>query len=1188
MKKNYRYIYSLMVFIAAMLLSGGCMDHLSGTDYNPTERVSFKASLGAQGDALSTKGMVGSLGWEEEDWVLDADAATKATLYNTLNDAEDAGVYGYIYNGEWSKTVEPLTGLVDGQKYNFDGDELNAESPVRWKVIEDGVAEGSKFRALVYAPKDAVTPSLEVPAEGGNPATGAPVISIDDVLAHQKDIIVAEKETVINSETKAHRNITLEFEHIFTAIEFEKGFDCTITGISISGPLVISGDYVVGKGWINTDVSSSTIDLDLSEETILMMPQKMPLDDENVDGDDKEIKLTVKYKESGSDEEKTLSAKLNGVEWKQGKKITYTLKKGDKQYVYLDLAAGNITITGNHYVGYVYGSDEKSHIVEGDLGTDQEYYVYQSNTKIKSGGDNNQYKESNYKINNSNESVVTLPSYPPVEYNDQLWSEYIVNNTKTLEIIEAWDDKVGAGQASQQYINSDKVNGDGAEGAVRDAGREATKNRIHITGNIGSGRTDNTVRLTIDNIYSSYQQRGSTPVRNRTKGGISFLPAQDGSNSILVINIVGDNRLGCVHYQNWKNSKFNWLKFEGSGSLTVGDTDYYSDGTYGSNRSCSVIGGQDQAQSSTDQAKLQEDVYNIEFNSGVIYAGAGTSACTAIGGGGNGDTNIIINGGTITAVTSSTGTAIGGGSGLQQPGGIGNVKITGGNVYAYNFGNKTDPPIPSAAIGAAGSRDAKGGSCNIDISGGYVYAYAAKGTAIGGGSSAEKIAGTGTINISGGTVIAKTGDKNSVGIGGGCAFTNTSGSSEQGGAAVITITEDPVIRTGSIGGGTAGSDSEGKIGSANITISGGDIQAQFVLADSDGNTFNMSGGLIRNVNTSDSEYYCVQPNGGAVYMEKGSFIMSDDAVIRRTSSVKGGAVYIKGGNFKMEGGTIEECKADTDGGAVYLEGGSVTINGGTVQGNVAYNGNGGAISVLGGDFTMTGGAIQENAAFNKDNGTKGNGGGIYVAPAKGSSSKIGVLLYEGIIQYNSSDRYGGGVCVDMSGNDSADLTVTVGEGVVTPATQNMSITSNNSLVKGGGLYVRGAKAQVTLNDGYVSKNQTSPYEPNPDITVDDGLVKLNNEGITTQVTVVFNDNRKYLTKGEYGDNKVTQFLVTAALSNYVAPFPADYKINDYYDTFTGWNTKRDGTGNKLEDADKVKDGIQVSFKESIEWFAQWE
>lgn len=1182
MKRIYRYIYSLMAFMAAMLLSGGCMDHLSGTDYNPTERVSFKASLGAQGDALSTKGMVGSLSWEEEDWVLDADAATKATLYNTLNDAEDAGVYGYIYNGAWGETVEPLTGLVDGQKYNFDGDELNAESPVRWKVIEDGVADGSKFRALVYAPKGAVTPSLEVPAEGVNPATGAPVISIDNVLAHQKDIIVAEKETVINSETKAHRNITLEFEHIFTAIEFKKGFECTITGISISGPLVIGGDYVVGEGWKkeNSKKSSSTIDLDLSEETILMMPQEMSLDDE-------EIKLTVKYKEEDSDEDQFLSAKLNGIEWKQGKKITYTLKKGNKQYVYLDLAAGDIIITGKHYVGYVFDGNGDPYKLDDYLEEYQEYYVYQSNTQ-KYGGDKNQYKDSNYRINNSNESVVTLPSYPPVEYNDQLWSEYIVNNTDTQAIIAAWDNAAGAGQATASDAKAKAPNGTKAAGAVRNAGREATKNRIHITGNIGSGRTDNTVRLTIDNIYSSYQQRGSTPVRNRTEGGISFLPEQDNSsNSILVINIVGDNRLGCVHYQNWRNDKLNWLKFEGSGSLTVGDTDYYSDGTYGSNRSCSVIGGQDQAQSSSDKSKLKEDVYNIEFNSGVIYAGAGTSACTAIGGGGNGDTNIIINGGTITAVTSSTGTAIGGGSGLQQPGGIGNVTITGGNVYAYNFGNKTTPPIPSAAIGAAGSRDAKGGNCKIDISGGYVYAYAAKGTAIGGGSSAEEIAGTGTINIRGGTVIAKTGVNTSVGIGGGCAFTNMSGSSKQGGAAVITITGDPVIRTGSIGGGTAGSDSEGKIGSATINISGGDIQAQFVLADSDGNTFNMSGGLIRNVNTSDSEYYCVQPNGGAVYMEKGSFTMSDDAVIRRTSSVKGGAVYIKGGDFTMTGGTIEECKADTDGGAVYLEGGSVTINGGTVQGNVAYNGNGGAISVLGGDFTMTGGAIQENAAFNKDNGTKGNGGGIYVAPAQGSSSDISVSLEKGTIKYNSSDRYGGGVCVDMSGNDSADLTVTVGKGIVNPATTNMSITENNSLVKGGGLYVRGAKAQVTLNDGYVSKNQTSPYEPNPDITVDDGLVKLNNEGITTQVTVVFNDNRNYLTQGKEKDQTVTQFLVTAALSNHVAPFPADYKINDYYDDFTGWNTKRDGTGITLEDADKNKDGFQVSYKESIEWFAQW-
>ena len=64
---------------------------------------------------------------------------------------------------------------------------------------------------------------------------------------------------------------------------------------------------------------------------------------------------------------------------------------------------------------------------------------------------------------------------------------------------------------------------------------------------------------------------------------------------------------------------------------------------------------------------------------------------------------VTINGGTVTAVAHTTGTAIGGGIGFSSAGGPGYVTITGGNIYAYNLENPHG--IPSAAIGGAGSRD---------------------------------------------------------------------------------------------------------------------------------------------------------------------------------------------------------------------------------------------------------------------------------------------------------------------------------------------------------------------------------------------------------------------------------------------------------------------------------------------------
>ena len=70
---------------------------------------------------------------------------------------------------------------------------------------------------------------------------------------------------------------------------------------------------------------------------------------------------------------------------------------------------------------------------------------------------------------------------------------------------------------------------------------------------------------------------------------------------------------------------------------------------------------------------------------------------TAIGAGGNGYGQVTISGGRVTAVSTTAGTAIGGGMGHNANGGPGNVTITGGNIYAYNFANRWG--IASAAIG---------------------------------------------------------------------------------------------------------------------------------------------------------------------------------------------------------------------------------------------------------------------------------------------------------------------------------------------------------------------------------------------------------------------------------------------------------------------------------------------------------
>lgn len=1190
MRRTVRHIFSALAVLAVMCVCDGCVEHLEETVYLPTDYVSFKASLNGNGNALPVKGVTDCMDFEEEEWILEADAvtATKAELSSYLTGS--AGVYGYVYEGEWK--ADGCAPVINRSKYSFDGDELNAESPIRWSEVDGEASGGWKFRAFAYAPYDEVVPTFQTlgpPAAQDSPEVGpkgAPVIVIPDVMEkdddkylYQTDIIVADTVLTVLDDNSHRKEIPLDFEHIFTAIKFEKGFECEITGITISG-VKTGGEYVIGTGWTETKTSNiSLTDSDIAN-TILMIPQQIPVDDPTTDEDN--VTITVYYTDASGDH--TLSAGLNGVEWKQGKKITYTLRN-ERKYIYLDLAAGNVLINGNSYDGYVFvtGSPNK-HRVIGTRSENQEYYIYQSCvTDVNKNSPNYLVGWSGFNdTNHHGTGTLTLPSYPPVKHNGKLWSDYITNNTNVLDVIHAWDNEAGAGKAELEDAKLNSANGSGAAGAVRDAGREATKNSIHISGNIGD------VRMIIDNIYSSYQERtpyaeNDPPVRRRTKGGISFLPDQNSGNSTLTIHIVGDNRLGCVNYQNYKSKAKNSLVFEGSGSLTVGDTDYYIDPSgYGSNRSCSVIGGKDLPTS-------EEKVYNIIFNSGVIYAGATTSSCTAIGGGGNADAIVVINGGTITAVANTAGTAIGGGAGGTSSGGNGNVTITNGNVYAYNL---KDKGVPSSAIGAAGSTEQPGGSGVVTISGGYVYAQSNNGTAIGGGSSEKRYGGKGEINIKGGTVIAKS-NGHGTGIGGGSSYTSgysaNSGESKNGGDAEIHISGNPVIRTGSIGGGTPGQgaldERGGQIGSAQIYVEGGDIQAQFVMANSPNNIFDMSGGVIRNSSTSDQEYYCIQPNGGAVYMEKGTFTMRG-GIIKDCSAdmndAKGGAVYIKGDastEFEMTGGIIENCKAASDGGAVYLEGGTVTISGGTIQGNVATDGNGGAISIMGGNFTLNGiGAlVTQNAAFSTSGVATGSGGGIYVAPAQNSSNDIKVQLLKGNITSNSSARNGGGICVDMGTNATAELNVTVGESSGGEATNAMNISANNAQGEGGGIYVNGAHAAVTLYDGYVKDNGTSSYQVNPDISVDGGVVTLMKPGITTQVTVKFSDNAQYYIPGTSADETKEQHVVAASSCKLDAN---TFSLDGY--KFAGWNTRRDGRG------ESYTDGQVTALDEDITLYARWE
>ena len=93
-------------------------------------------------------------------------------------------------------------------------------------------------------------------------------------------------------------------------------------------------------------------------------------------------------------------------------------------------------------------------------------------------------------------------------------------------------------------------------------------------------------------------------------------------------------------------------------------------------------------------------------------------------------------------------------------------------------------------------------------------------------------------------------------------------------------------------------------------------------------------------------------------------------------------------------------------------------------------------------------------------------------------------------------------------NTENAATVTVGadgQGA-TESDANPKISGNMAMMSGGGLYVRGTNANVTINSGMIAQNKVSAYVKNQDVANEMGGVTLN-AGLVTHVVVTFNGNQ---------------------------------------------------------------------------------
>ena len=458
----------------------------------------------------------------------------------------------------------------------------------------------------------------------------------------------------------------------------------------------------------------------------------------------------------------------------------------------------------------------------------------------------------------------------------------------------------------------------------------------------------------------------------------------------------------------------------------------------------------------------------VTINGGTIKARAAYGA--AIGssaGGANGDgapATVIINGGTIEASTEKGyGAAIGtGGSAAQETtsGNMGkasdaNIEIHGGTItadsqYGADIGgggtqstqktavggnatiNITDGKITTTGNGLGGglASAGQGGNASIHISGGTITT-----TSIGGGDSDANKAGDASVYISAGTLNV-TGK-----IGGGNSKTGTPGTVASDSQTAGIVVTGGTLKAGTIGGGTNAS---GDIGFATADISGGDIQGQFVLANTDANkkcTFTMTGGTIDNTELGNDAYQKASENGGAVYLSDPNGIVNiSGGTIKNSTAELGGAIYMTAGTFELsETGNIYKCDAE-QGGAIYLGDGDIKISGGQISGNTAVEGAGAYLA--NGQLNVSGGTITGNTASD-------DGGGFYLAGGQ-------LYITDGTIQLNIA-KNGAGAYV-------ADSTVRMFGG---------NFTGNIASENGGGLYVSSEKqaADVVIRSGDLVNNK---------------------------------------------------------------------------------------------------------------------
>lgn len=281
-------------------------------------------------------------------------------------------------------------------------------------------------------------------------------------------------------------------------------------------------------------------------------------------------------------------------------------------------------------------------------------------------------------------------------------------------------------------------------------------------------------------------------------------------------------------------------------------------------------------------------------------------------------------------------------------------------------------------------------------------------------------------------------------------------------------------------------------GTGKITGSGGYGSCTRAVYVTAGSSFTLwRGNLTGLYDTQSLSSYGTPPNGGAVWLKGGKFVMNGGTISKsRSTGGNGGAVYMYGATFIMNGGSISAEAPQGRGGAVCAYSGRFEMNGGTITGKVpetakyynsarGYSGYGGAvyaeyttININGG--TITGSSAAEGGGINAtkatltigkanitDNTAAHGGGGIYAYEC--------ALTMDGatVTGNNGGESLGGGIYIsEAKGNGTAS------DPYIPAVIQNATI-QNNTATCGGGISTSGP---VKISDTTITGNTATKLE----------------------------------------------------------------------------------------------------------------